>query len=57
MSTKAKDKKLVFIEPNNKIELEQWLDKLITDIRALGKNEYADLLSTEIEYLLKLVIP
>ncbi len=31
--------------------------KLISDISSLGKNEFADLLVTEIEYLLNLIIP
>ena len=48
---------MVFIEPLNKIEQENWLDKLITDILSLNKKEYADILSTEIEYLLNLIIP
>jgi len=30
---------------------------LISDIRALNKKEYADLLTSEIEYLLGLIIP
>ena len=33
------------------------LDKLISEILALNKKEFADLLATEIEYLLNLVIP
>ena len=52
-----KDKKMVFIEPTNKKEQEAWLDRLIADIHKLGKKEFADLLTTEIEYLLNLVIP
>tara|TARA_B100000780_G_C21085927_1_gene437465 strand:- start:1059 stop:1289 length:231 start_codon:yes stop_codon:yes gene_type:complete len=53
----VKDKKMVFIEPLNKIEQENWLDKLIADILSLNKKEFADLLSSEIEYMLNLVIP
>ena len=56
-SSKVKNKKLVFIEPQNQHEQEAWLDKLISDIMSLNKKEYADLLSTEIEYLLNLLIP
>lgn len=48
---------MVFIEPLNKIEQENWLDKLINDIMTLNKKEFADLLVSEIEYLLNLVIP
>ncbi len=48
---------MVFIEPLNKIEQENWLDKLIADILSLNKKEFADLLSSEIEYMLNLVIP
>ena len=48
---------MVFIEPLNKNEQERWLDKLIADILALNKKEYADILATEIEYMLNLVIP
>ena len=55
--SKVKDKKLVFIEPQSQIEQEEWLDKLIAEITGLHKKEYADLLSTEIEYLLNLLIP
>jgi hypothetical protein len=47
----------VFVEPQNQFEQEQWLDKLINDIRALNKKEFADLLTSEIEYLLNLLIP
>lgn len=54
---KKTDKKLVFIEPQNQLEQETWLEKLISDIRGLNKKEYADLLSTEVEYLLQLLIP
>ena len=57
LQSKVKDKKMVFIEPLNQIEQENWLDKLITDILSLNKKEYADLLATEIEYMLNLVIP
>jgi len=57
LGTKVKDKKMVFIEPLNIQEQENWLDKLISEILALNKKEYADLLSTEIEYLLNLIIP
>ena len=46
---------MVFIEPLNKIEQENWLDKLIADILSLNKKEFADLLSSEIEYMLNLV--
>jgi HSP20 family molecular chaperone IbpA len=53
----VKDKKMVFIEPLNKIEQENWLDKLIQDILTLNKKEFADLLTTEIEYMLNLIIP
>ena len=56
-ATKAKDKKIVFIEPTTQTEQEDWLDKLIADILSINKKEYADLLSTEIEYLLNLLIP
>ena len=57
IQSKVKDKKMVFIEPLNKIEQEQWLDKLIADILSLNKKEFCDLLTTEIEYMLNLVIP
>ena len=57
IGSKVKDKKLVFIEPLNKSEQESWLDKLITDISSLNKKEFADLLSSEIEYMLNLIIP
>ena len=57
MQSKVKDKKMVFIEPLNKTEQENWLDKLIADILSLNKKEFADLLVTEIEYLLNLIIP
>lgn len=57
IQSKQKDKKMVFIEPLNKIEQENWLDKLIQDILTLNKKEFADLLVSEIEYLLNLVIP
>ena len=57
IQSKVKDKKMVFIEPTSKVEQEQWLDKLIQDILDLNKKEFADLLTTEIEYLLNLVIP
>lgn len=57
MQSKVKDKKMVFIEPLNKTEQENWLDKLIADILSLNKKEFADLLTTEIEYLLNLIIP
>lgn len=33
------------------------MDKLIADIHLLNKKEFADLLVTEIEYLLNLIIP
>jgi len=48
---------MVFIEPLNKIEQETWLDKLIQDILTLNKKEFADLLASEIEYMLNLIIP
>jgi hypothetical protein len=48
---------MVFIEPLNKIEQESWLDKLISDILTLNKKEFADLLTSEIEYMLNLIIP
>lgn len=54
---KVKDKKTHFVEPANKVEQEAWLDSLINDIQGLGKREFADLLTSEIEYLLNLVIP
>ena len=57
LGTKVKDKKMVFIEPLNIQEQENWLDKLISEILALNKKEFADLLSTELEYLLNLIIP
>jgi hypothetical protein len=57
MQNKKTDKKLVFIEPQNQVEQETWLEKLISDIRGLNKKEYADLLSTEVEYMLGLLIP
>ena len=57
LGTKVKDKKMVFIEPLNLQEQENWLDKLITEILALNKKEFADLLASEIEYLLNLIIP
>ena len=55
--SKTKDRKLVFIEPQTQMEQDHWLDQLIKDIMALNKKEYADLLATEIMYLLKLIIP
>jgi len=57
MASKEKDKKMVFIEPSNKMEQDGWLDKLISDISSLGKKEFADLLVQEIEYMLNLLIP
>ena len=39
------------------MEQDHWLDSLIKDIMALNKKEYADLLASEIMYLLKLIIP
>lgn len=57
LGSKVKDKKMVFIEPLNISEQENWLDKLICEILALNKREFADLLATEIEYLLNLIIP
>ena len=47
----------IFQKYLNKIEQENWLDKLIADILSLNKKEFADLLATEIEYMLNLVIP
>ena len=57
LGAKIKDKKMVFIEPNNKLEQDSWLDKIISEITNLNKKEYADLLTQEIEYLLGLLIP
>ena len=57
MGLKVKDKKLVFIEPLNIQEQENWLDKLISEILGLNQREFADFLPQEIEYLLNLVIP
>ena len=57
MQSKVKDKKLVFIEPQTKFEIDEWLDRIIDDISKLNKKEYADLLATEIEFLLNLLIP
>lgn len=57
LGNKIKDKKMVFIEPTNKLEQDSWLDKIISDITNLNKKEYADLLTQEIEYLLGLLIP
>lgn len=45
LGNKIKDKKMVFIEPNNKLEQDSWLDKIIQDITNLNKKEYADLLT------------
>jgi hypothetical protein len=56
-SAKVKDKKTAFIEPTSKFEQEEWLDSLIKEIMSLNKGEYADMLSTEIEYLLNLLMP
>lgn len=39
------------------MEQESWLDKLINDILALNKRENYDLLVSEVEYLLNLIIP
>lgn len=44
MGMKVKDKKLVFIEPLNIQEQENWLDKLITEILSLNQREFADFL-------------
>lgn len=55
--SKVKDKKMVFIEPQSQIEQEEWLDKLIEEIMSVNKKEYADLLPSEIEYLLNMLIP
>jgi hypothetical protein len=57
LGSKIKDKKIVFIEPLNITEQESWLDNLITDITALNKKEFCDLLANEVEYLLNLIIP
>ena len=57
LGNKIKDKKMVFIEPTSKIEQDSWLDKIINEITNLNKKEYADLLPTEIEYLLGILIP
>ena len=57
MQSKVKDKKLIFIEPQSNFEKDEWLDRIIDDISKLNKKEYADLLSSEIEYLLNLLIP
>ena len=57
MGLKKKDKKMVFIEPLNIQEQENWLDKLIGDIITLNTREFCDLLPQEVEYLLNLVIP
>ena len=57
MGLKVKDKKMVFIEPQNIQEQENWLDKLIGEILSLNIREFADLLPQEIEYLLNLMIP
>ena len=57
LGAKIKDKKMVFIEPTNKLEQDTWLDKIISDITNLNKKEYADLLAQEVEYLLGLLIP
>jgi hypothetical protein len=45
MQNKVRDKKLIFIEPQNKFEQDEWLDRIINDIEHLKKKEYADLLS------------
>ena len=45
LGNKIKDKKMVFIEPTNKMEQDGWLDKIINDISNLNKKEYADLLA------------
>ena len=57
LSSKARDKKLTFIEPATMAEQESWLDKLISDIMSLNKKEYSDLLASEVEFLLNLLIP
>ena len=57
LGSKIKDKKMVFIEPLNITEQENWLDKLIAEILALNKKEFCDMLASEIEYLLNLIIP
>ena len=48
---------MIFIEPQSNFEKDEWLDRIIDDISKLNKKEYADLLSSEIEYLLNLLIP
>ena len=45
LGNKIKDKKMVFIEPTNKLEQDSWLDKIISEITNLNKKEYADLLT------------
>jgi len=57
LGSKIKDKKIVFIEPLNITEQETWLDNLIVEILALNKKEFCDLLASEVEYLLNLIIP
>jgi hypothetical protein len=57
LGTKVRDKKTHFVEPANKVEQESWLDGIIQDISQLGKKEYADLLASEIDYMLNLLIP
>ncbi len=57
IGSKVKDKKMVFIEPLSKDEQQAWLDKVIKDISDLNKKEFADLLATEIDYMLNLIIP
>ena len=44
MGLKVKDKKMVFIEPLNIQEQENWLDKLISEILSLNPREFADFL-------------
>ena len=57
LGSKIRDKKTHFVEPANKLEQEKWLDQLIADIQDLQRNQYADLLTGEIEFLLNLIIP
>ena len=45
LGQKIKDKKMVFIEPTNKLEQDNWLDKVIQEISSLKKKEFADLLA------------
>jgi hypothetical protein len=53
---KGKDKKLMFIEPQNRSETDAWLETLIDSIMKLKNGEYADLLPAEIDHLVGLTI-